>query len=58
MSLANCPLQRGAEAVCFSIETGHSKLGPFPKTITVKGSTYMNKLRVNTMDVDEGFTIS
>lgn len=58
LTLANCPLPGGPKAVCFTIETGHTKLGPFPKTITVKGSTYMNKLRVDSVEVEEGFTIS
>jgi len=58
LTLANCPLPEGPKAVCFTIETGHGKLGPFPKSITVKGSTYMNKVRVDSVDVDEGLTIS
>jgi hypothetical protein len=58
LTLANCPLPGGPKAVCFTIETGHLKLGPFPKTITVKGSTYMNKVRVDSVSVDEGFTVS
>lgn len=57
-SLANCPLPGGPKAVCFTIETGNGQLGPFPKSITVKGSTYMNNVRVDSVDVDEGFTIS
>jgi hypothetical protein len=57
-SLANCPLPRGPKAVCFTIETGNGQLGPFPKSITVKGSNYMNNVRVDSVDVDEGFTIS
>jgi hypothetical protein len=56
--LSNCPLPGGPQAVCFTIETGDGRLGPFPKTITVKGSTYMNNVRVDSVDIDEGFTIS
>jgi hypothetical protein len=56
--LSNCPLPSGPQAVCFTIETGEGRLGPFPKTITVKGSTYMNNVRVDSVDVDEGFTVS
>ncbi|HET9813008.1 MAG TPA: hypothetical protein VFP57_05050 [Sphingomicrobium sp.] len=58
LTLANCPLPGGPKAICFTIETGHGKLGPFPKMITVKGSTYMNKVRVDSVDVEEGFTVS
>ncbi|NUQ17688.1 MAG: hypothetical protein HOP95_04430 [Sphingomonas sp.] len=57
-NLSNCPLPGGPQAVCFTIETGEGRLGPFPKTITVKGSTYMNNVRVDSVDVDEGFTVS
>jgi hypothetical protein len=57
-SLANCPLPGGPKAICFTIETGHGRLGPFPKTITVKGSVYMNNVRVDSLEVDHGFTIS
>jgi hypothetical protein len=58
LTLANCPLPGGPKAVCFTVETGQGKLGPFPKMITVKGSTYMNKMRVDSVDFDEGFTVS
>jgi hypothetical protein len=56
--LSNCPLPGGPKEVCFTVETGEGRLGPFPKTITVKGSTYMNNPRVVSVDVDEGFTVS
>jgi hypothetical protein len=56
--LSNCPLPGGPATVCFTITTGENRLGPFPKKITVKGSTYMNEVRVDSVDVDEGFTIS
>ncbi|HYX47206.1 MAG TPA: hypothetical protein VE820_10355 [Sphingomicrobium sp.] len=57
-SLANCPLPGGPEAVCFTIKTGDGKLGPFPKIITVKGSTYMNNVRLDSVTVAEGFSVS
>ena len=44
--LSNCPLPAGPKEVCFTVETGEGRLGPFPKTITVKGSTFMNNPRV------------
>lgn len=56
--LSNCPLPGGPKEICFTVETGKGHLGPFPKTITVKGSTFMNNPRVDSVDVDEGFTIS
>lgn len=56
-SLANCSLSGRLED-CFTITTGKGRLGPFPKMITVKGSTYMNNVRVDSVTVDEGFTIS
>lgn len=58
LSLANCPLPSDPKAVCFTIETGQGELGLFPKTITVNGSVYMKKLRVDSVDVTEGFTMS
>ena len=57
-NLSNCPLPGGPAAVCFTIKTGENRLGPFPKTITIKGSTYMNEVRVDSVDVVEGFTMS
>jgi hypothetical protein len=58
-SLANCP-PNGDEpgSICFTIKTGDGRLGPFPKWITVKGSDYMNRIRVDSVDVEEGFTMS
>ena len=56
--LSNCPLPGGPQALCYTVTTGEHRLGPFPKTITVKGSDYMNNVRVDSVDVNEGFTIS
>lgn len=58
LSSANCPLPGGPKAVCFTITTGEHRLGPFPKSITVKGSTHMNNVRVDSVEVQEGFTVS
>ena len=57
-SPGNCPLPGGPKDICFTVVTGEGRLGPFPKTITVKGSTYMNNVRVDSIDVGEGFTVS
>ena len=56
-NLSNCRIA-GPDAVCFTIETGKGRIGPFPKTLTVKGSTYMNNVRVDSVEVEEGFTVS
>lgn len=56
--LSNCPLPGGPKEVCFTVDVGEGRLGPFPKTITVKGSTFMNNPRVDSIDIYEGFTIS
>lgn len=57
-SRAKCPPHGGPREVCFTIKTGERRLGPFPKYITVTGSTYMHNIRVDLVDVDEGFTVS
>jgi hypothetical protein len=56
--LSNCPLPGGPKEVCFTVKIGEGRFGPFPKTITVKGSAYMNSPRVDSVEVYEGFTIS
>lgn len=57
-SLANCPLAIDLKSVCFTVKTGEGRLGPFPKWITVKGSTYMENIRVDSVEIDESFTMS
>lgn len=58
-TLANCPVFGShPKDVCFTLEAGKNQLGPFPKYITVRGSTYMNNIRVDSIDVIESFTIS
>jgi len=59
LSEANCTYDVGPSyKVCFTITTGTHQLGPFPKYITVKGSTHMNRYRIDAVDVMEGFTVS
>jgi hypothetical protein len=58
-TVANCPVFGSKpKDVCFTIEAGRNQLGPFPKYITVRGSTYMNNIRIDSIDVIESFTIS
>lgn len=57
--LVNCPLgDAPPNSVCFTVTTGVHQLGPFPKYITVKGSTHMNNVRIDSVDVLESFTVS
>jgi hypothetical protein len=59
LSEANCTFLVGSsDDVCFTITTGTHELGPFPKYITVKGSTHMNRYRIDAIEVMEGFTVS
>jgi len=59
LSLVNCPLAGGPpNSICFTVTTGVHQLGPFPKYITVKGSTHMNNVRIDSVDVLESFTVS
>lgn len=43
---------------CFNVTVGKSKLGPNPKHLTIKGTTYMNDWRVQSISIVEGYTIS
>jgi hypothetical protein len=58
LTFANCPLMGGPARVCFTITTDADRLGPYPKYITVKGSTYMNTIRVDSVEIEEGFTMT
>ncbi|MDQ4087229.1 MAG: hypothetical protein M3177_04335 [Pseudomonadota bacterium] len=59
LSLVNCPLRNVPQnSVCFTIVTDQHEVGPFPKYITVKGSTYMNNVRVDSVEIFESFTMS
>ena len=58
-SFANCPILKSKLGdVCFTVEVGRNHLGPFPKYISVRGSTYMNNIRVESVSVIESFTLS
>jgi hypothetical protein len=53
-----CPYAKGPGENCFTVTVGKGRLGPFPKMITIKGSTYMNDWKVHSVEVSEGFTVS
>lgn len=54
----NCPYAKGPGENCFTVTIGEGRLGPFPKMITIKGSTYMNDWKVHSVEVRESFTVS
>lgn len=58
VSEINCGYADGPERDCYTVKVGDHRLGPFPKQITVKGSTYMNNWEVFKVSIREGFTIS
>ncbi|MEP2990012.1 MAG: hypothetical protein ABJN65_02085 [Parasphingorhabdus sp.] len=43
---------------CFTATVGEHELGPNPKHITIKGTSYMNEWRVQSINIIESFTIS
>lgn len=43
---------------CYTVTVGEHELGPNPKYITIKGTTYKNEWRVQSIDVIESFTVS
>lgn len=58
-SSANCPLgDVPPHSVCFTIIAGQHQIGPFPKYITVRGSTYRNDIRIDSVEVLESSTVS
>jgi len=57
-SQINCPYADVPGENCFTVTVGEGRLGPFPKWITIKGSTYMNNWKVHSVEVREGFTVS
>jgi hypothetical protein len=59
LSRLNCRLAETAEPlVCFTATAGEHRLGPFPKYITIRGSTHMNAVRVDSVEILESFTMS
>lgn len=58
-SFAGCPVfESKPKDVCFTVQVGENQLGPFPKYITVRGSNYMNNIKVYSISVIESFTMS
>jgi hypothetical protein len=57
-SQSGCPLPGRANTECFTIRVGEGRLGSFPKTITVRGSTFMNNISIDSVDVLESQTLS
>lgn len=49
---------RGPNEDCFTVTVGDHQLGPYPKIITIKGTTYMNAWQVYSVSVIESFTMS
>lgn len=56
-SQINCSYPKGPGEHCYTVTVGKNKLGPFPKKITIHGSTYMNNWYVHLVDVREGYTV-
>lgn len=52
----NCTRARNED--CFTVTVGEHQLGPYPKIITIKGTTYMNAFQVFSVSVIESFTMS
>ena len=54
----NCSRAKAAEEDCFTVTFGEHELGPYPKYITIKGTTYMNEWKVYSVSILEDFTMS
>ncbi len=54
----NCRLgNKPPGSICFTIKVDEGRRGPFPKYITVTGSTYLHRLRIDSVEVFEYFTM-
>jgi hypothetical protein len=53
----DCPKSSLELPTCFEVVVGENKVGPFPKTFRIYGTTYMNKAVVSNVVVDVGFTL-
>lgn len=54
----NCDHADVAGQKCYTVVVGKNQLGPFPKWITIKGSTLDNRWLVYSVEVKDSFTIS
>ena len=58
VSRLNCTRASAPEEDCFTVTVGEHELGPNPKYITIKGTTYMNEWEVHSVSVIESLTVS
>ena len=54
----DCPKSSLELPTCFEVVVGENKVGPFPETFRIYGTTYMNKVMVSNIVVDIGSTLS
>lgn len=57
-SRINCPYVTGPAEHCFTVKVDEGLIGPFPSYITVRGSTYMNHVKVFEVSIRQSSTIS